>query len=123
MVTIDAQGRISSVLLEVVQPGTVGINGGPGIGVAQQGTTFTLTNTGDTNAFDDLTNTAQANGDVTGTFSNLQLKSESVSSLEIANGTIIGNDINSMDAAIGQVLKWGTVPIGCHKMIIPALRQ
>ena len=104
--TVDATGRITNVFTTVVSPGTIGLNGGTGIAVQQNGTVFTVTNTGDTNPFDDLTNATTAGGDVSGTFSNLQINQSAVASGEILDQGIFGVDINKMDAAVGQVLKW-----------------
>jgi hypothetical protein len=130
VITVDAQGRISNVFFAIPSPGTVGINGGAGIAVQQNGTNFTITNIGDTNASDDLTTATQANGDVTGPFSNLQIAQDAVGAPEIAsgavgttelatnavntaniaNGAVTAVKLNSMSATNGQVLKWnGTV--------------
>jgi trimeric autotransporter adhesin len=106
VLTIDATGRITQIWTAVPSPGTVGIVGGNGIGVQQNGLSFTITNTGDTNPGDDLTNSTTFNGDVSGTSQNLQLKPNIVTTNEILNQTIIGIDINKMDALPGQVLKW-----------------
>lgn len=114
--TVDAQGRVSSVFTVVPSPGTIGINGGTGIAVQQNGTSFTITNIGDTNAGDDLTNASQANGDVTGPFTNLQIAPGAVGNTEMANnavntanivnGAVTAAKLNSMSATTGQVLKW-----------------
>jgi Chaperone of endosialidase len=88
VISIDAQGRITSVFTQVPQPGTINMIGGPGIGVQQNGFTFTVTNTGDTNAGDDVTSTTQANGDVNGPFSNLQLKPDVVGATEISPAAV-----------------------------------
>jgi hypothetical protein len=126
VISIDAQGRITSVGTAVPSPGTVGIIGSTGINVQQNGTNFTITNTGDANASDDIVSTSQANGDVTGPFSNLQLKSDVVGSAEIAdnavgsaeianngvgtteisNGAVTAAKLSDMSATNGQVLKW-----------------
>ncbi len=66
----------------------------------------TITNIGDTNAADDLLKTDQAGGDVSGTFSNLQIKPDAVGSPEIANGSVTGSKIAQQGATAGQVLKW-----------------
>lgn len=50
------------------QPTTIGITGAAGINVQQNGVNFTITNTGDTNANDDLTTGTVAAGDVSGPF-------------------------------------------------------
>lgn len=116
VLTIDAQGRITNVTTKVVQPGTVGINGGAGISVAQNGTNFTITNTGDANGLDDLTTSSTADGDVSGVFSNLQIKTNAVGTNElagsavtsgkIANGAITAAKLDNMGATNGQILKW-----------------
>ncbi|MCC6279260.1 MAG: tail fiber domain-containing protein [Saprospiraceae bacterium] len=116
VITVDAQGRVTNIFKTVVQPGTVGITGSPGLTVAQNGFNFTLTNTGDTNAADDLTSGSQADGDVSGPFSNLQLKANVVTSNElatnsvvngkIANAAVTANKLDDMGASSGQVLKW-----------------
>lgn len=106
VITVDAQGRITSVFTVVPSPGTINITGGPGIAVQPNGINFTLTNTGDTNAGDDITNTSTANGDVSGTFSNLQIKADAVGTAEIANAAITAAKLSAMGATNGQVLKW-----------------
>lgn len=116
VVTVDAQGRITNIVKTVVQPGTVGIAGSPGLTVVQNGFNFTLTNTGDTNAADDITTGSQADGDVNGPFSNLQLKasvvganelaSNAVTSAKVANAAITAAKLDDMSASNGQVLKW-----------------
>jgi len=124
--TVNAQGRITDVHTAVVQPGTVGIAGGTGINVQQNGFNFTVTNTGDTNAADDVLTSSQADGDVSGPFSNLQIKANAVGSNEIANnavgsteisdnavgtseisnGAITAAKLSDMSATNGQVMKW-----------------
>lgn len=95
---------------------TVDILGGTGIEVTQSGSTFVIFNKGDTNALDDLTNLSIANGDVSGTFDNLQLKPLVVTSTELANnavtttniinGAVTAAKLNNMGAGVGQVLKY-----------------
>ncbi len=106
VITVDAQGRITSVFTVVPSPGTINITGGPGIAVQPNGINFTLTNTGDTNAGDDITTSSTANGDVSGTFSNLQIKTDAVGTPEIANAAITAAKLSAMGATNGQVLKW-----------------
>ncbi len=96
--------------------GSVDIIGGTGIGVVLSGTTYTITNLGDTNAGDDLTTATVANGDVSGVFSNLQIKADVVTTSELANNAVetanILDDavtpakIDDMNATTGQVIKW-----------------
>lgn len=116
VITVDAQGRVTDVFKTVVQPGTVGITGAAGIDVQQTGFNFVVTNTGDTNAADDLTTTSTANGDVSGPFSDLQIKANAVGTTEIAlnavteakiaNSAVTGAKLDDMNASTGQVLKW-----------------
>jgi hypothetical protein len=107
VITVDAQGRVTNVFKTFVQQGAVGLNSGTGIQVQTNGfNNFTIVNTGDNNGADDVTNTSQADGDVSGTFSNLQLKPSVVSATELQNGAVTANKLASMNAASGQVLKW-----------------
>ena len=75
-----------------------------GAGIDIQGTV--ISNTGDLNPNDDLLTSTQAGGDLTSTFDNLQIKSNAVGSTEIANGSIVGVDLNGMGATEGQVLQY-----------------
>ncbi|MEY3248312.1 MAG: hypothetical protein RL742_355, partial [Bacteroidota bacterium] len=96
--------------------GNVNLTAGAGISVTGAAPNFTIANTGDVNASDDLTTASVSNGDVTGPFSNLQLKQDVVSSTEltdnavetanITNGAVTGQKINAMGATNGQVLKF-----------------
>ncbi|MCC6462291.1 MAG: tail fiber domain-containing protein [Saprospiraceae bacterium] len=136
VITVDQQGRVTDVVTVVPQPSTIGITGASGIAVQQNGVNFVLTNTGDTDASDDLLNTSQANGDVSGPFSNLQIKAnvvgnpeladnavntakiadnavsstkiinQAVSTEKLADQAVTGGKIDAMGAASGQVLKW-----------------
>jgi hypothetical protein len=126
VVTVDAQGRVTNVFTVVASPGTITLTGGPGIATQQQGLGYQITNTGDTNANDDVTISTQANGDVTGVFSNLQIKADAVGTPELANNSVTANKLapnsvgtdnlingsvtaaklNNMSATNGQVLKW-----------------
>ncbi|MCK6695295.1 MAG: hypothetical protein L6Q97_24735, partial [Thermoanaerobaculia bacterium] len=126
VITVDQTGRITDVFTVLPQPSTVGITGAAGINVQQNGVNFTITNTGDTNANDDLTTATVANGDVTGPFSDLQIKPDAVGSPEIAGGAVGNSELannavtttkiadqavtaeklDDMGASSGQVLKW-----------------
>jgi hypothetical protein len=96
--------------------GNVNLTAGPGISVTGASPNFTVSNTGDINPTDDLTNTSQSGGDVTGPFANLQLKPDVVSTIELTdnavetvnlnNGAVTGPKINAMGATGGQVLKF-----------------
>ena len=78
-----------------------------------------IVNAGDTNAGDDVLTSSQAGGDLSGTFSNLQIRQNAVTSNEIADRSIQGTDIaqntiplndlsdvNTANVANGQVLKY-----------------
>ncbi|MFN0037501.1 MAG: tail fiber domain-containing protein [Saprospiraceae bacterium] len=107
VITVDAQGRITNVDKKLVQPGEVGITGGAGINVANPlFNVFTITNTGDVNASDDVTTTSAHDGDVNGVYNNLQLKANVVTSNELNNGAVTAAKLAQMGAANGQVLKW-----------------
>lgn len=70
---------------------------GAGIDVTQNGTNYTVINTGDADGSDDLTTASQANGDVSGPLSNLQIKPNVVTSAEIAD--------NAVDAGLWPMLR------------------
>ena len=75
-----------------------------------------ITNTGDQNPNDDLLINDQAGGDVSGTFSNLELNPGVVDNIELAdnavnsakiqNGTIQPQDLSTQGASNGDVLKF-----------------
>ena len=65
-----------------------------------------ISNTGDTNASDDLTNATNFSGDVTGVYNNLQLGAGVVGDSELANASITAAKIAQNGASNGQVLKW-----------------
>jgi Chaperone of endosialidase/Collagen triple helix repeat (20 copies) len=76
-----------------------------GAGISISGTV--ITNTGDTNPLDDITTATVANGNITGTFSNLTIKPAQVGTLQLSNNSITAEKLTSMGAtASGQVLKW-----------------
>ncbi len=107
VITVDAQGRITHLEKVIVQPGAVGMNNGPGINVVTNGfNNFTIQNTGDINAADDVTNSSAFDGDVSGVYNNLQLKANVVSTNELNNGAVTAPKLADMGAANGQVLKW-----------------
>ncbi|MBN8682194.1 MAG: hypothetical protein J0L99_06065 [Chitinophagales bacterium] len=82
-----------SVALPTTGGSNVTLQQGTGIGISGSNNNFTITNTGDTNPSDDVTTSTQAGGDVSGTFSNLQINPGVVGNLEIANGSINGDKI------------------------------
>jgi hypothetical protein len=100
VITVDAQGRVTSAFTVIASPGdATEIAAGPGINVAQNGASFTISNIGDNNPNDDLTATTTADGDVSGTFSNLQLKAGVVGTAELADDAVNGAKI--ADNAVG----------------------
>ncbi len=136
IISVDAQGRVTSVFTSTIQPGTIGMTGAAGINVQQNGFNFTITNTGDVNASDDVLLTTPHGGDVTGSYNDLQIKPNAVGSPEIAdnavgnselndnavgtaeisanavttakisNGAVTAAKLDNMGAANGQVIKW-----------------
>ncbi|MEZ4911854.1 MAG: tail fiber domain-containing protein [Saprospiraceae bacterium] len=88
--------------------GSVNITGQNGVVVSPNGANYVIslgTNV-DENKSDDVTKTDQADGDISGTFSNLQIKPNTIGTDEINNGSIMGSDLSNMNAQNGQVLKW-----------------
>jgi hypothetical protein len=77
-------------------------NAGPGISINGN----TISNSGDTNAGDDLTQSTSFSGDVNGPFNNLQIGGGAVGNAEISNGSVSGDKIASMGAANGQILQF-----------------
>lgn len=75
-----------------------------GTGIQINGTT--INNTGDLNPNDDLLVTTIFGGDLNGTFDNLVIGANTIGSTEIINQSIVGEDLNQMGAASGEVLKW-----------------
>ncbi|MFN0015007.1 MAG: tail fiber domain-containing protein [Saprospiraceae bacterium] len=88
VVTIDQYGRVTNVSTVAIPNNNITITGASGIGVTQNGQNFTVTNTGDTNATDDLTTSTVHDGDVTGPYSNLQIKPNAVGNPEIADNAV-----------------------------------
>ncbi|MFM9983605.1 MAG: hypothetical protein ACKVOK_00130 [Flavobacteriales bacterium] len=81
----------------VTLPAGTAYTAGTGISIAGS----TITNTGDTDATNDLTNTSTASGDVTGTFSNLQIAANAVGSAEIADNAIGATELASTSVVAG----------------------
>ena len=79
---------------------------GPGIQIANN----VISNTGDLNPDDDITNISQAGGDLSGTFFNLQLKSGVVSADNLAPGSINGTHIQQ-NSINNTHIQAGTIPI------------
>ena len=90
--TIPATGEVlkwnGSAWVPGADNGGSSYTGGTGINI----TGSVISNTGDTNPADDITTTSTAGGDVSGTFSNLQLNAGSVGSTEITDGSVTTAD-------------------------------
>ncbi len=134
VITVDQYGRVVNATTVPVILTT--ISAGTGISVSQNGQNFVITNIGDVNPADDLTTSSTADGEITGPFSNLQIKpgvvttakladgavttakvadgaissakivDGAVNTSKIANGAVVGAKISDMGASVGQVLKW-----------------
>lgn len=75
-----------------------------------------ITNTGDTNAADDLTTSTSFSGDVTGLYNNLQIAANAVGTTELADNSVSANKIgaaqvtmskiNQSAATSGQIISW-----------------
>ena len=76
-ITVDPDGRLTSA-------SEVTLAAGAGIDIDETGNVLSIINTGDTDGSDDLTNATLAGGDVTGTFSNLQIVTDAVGDAELA---------------------------------------
>lgn len=77
----------------------VSIDAGAGIGLSESpANTLVITNTGDTDAADDLTTGTSFSGDVSGAYNNLQIGSGTVGTAEIANGSVAYADIQNVSA-------------------------
>lgn len=88
--------------------GSVNITGQNGVIVSPNGTNYiiSLATNVDDDKSDDITQSDLAGGDISGTFSNLQIKPNTIGTDEISNGSITGSDLSNMNAQNGQVLKW-----------------
>ncbi|MCA0235185.1 MAG: tail fiber domain-containing protein [Bacteroidetes bacterium] len=87
----------------VTLPSTPAYTAGAGISIAGN----VITNTGDTNAANDLTTTTVADGDITGVFSNLTIKASRVGTTQLANNAVTSDKLATLGATtVGQVLKW-----------------
>jgi len=86
----------------------VGVSAGTGISVSSSSGVATVTNTGDTNAADDLTTSTSFSGDVSGLYNNLQLGAGVVGSTEIATDAvtaakIVADAVGSSEIAANAV--------------------
>ena len=108
--------------------GPKGDKGDPGSYTPGNGILFInneIHNIGDINKNDDVLKTTQHNGDVTGTYNNIQLKQGAVGSEEIANGVVLPQHLSSAGATAGYVLihngtGWaaGTLQVNRPEMVI-----
>jgi hypothetical protein len=115
--TGDADNSVSNEIQSLTVAGNQLTISGSNTVTLPTGTTYTagtgisisgnaINNTGDTNAADDLTTASTAGGDVTGTFSNLQIAANAVGSTELANNAVTGAKIAQGGATNGQALTW-----------------
>jgi len=111
----DGTITINDIAAGVIPP-PLNLVAGAGISITGSAPNQTITNTGDTNATDDLTTASTAMGDVTGPFSDLQiaagavaqteLATDAVDSTRIKDNSVAAADLHSMGANDGQVLQY-----------------
>jgi hypothetical protein len=65
-----------------------------------------IINLGDQDSTDDVLETTQFGGDVSGVYSNLTINNGAVTTAKIADGAVTSAKLNQMGATDGQVLKW-----------------
>ncbi|MFM6956329.1 MAG: hypothetical protein ACKOX1_07240, partial [Ignavibacteria bacterium] len=65
-----------------------------------------IINTGDQDSTDDVLETTQFGGDVSGIYSNLTINNGAVTTAKIADGAVTAVKLNQMGATAGQILKW-----------------
>jgi hypothetical protein len=90
------------------ETGAINLNAGAGINITGTSPNFTIVNTGDTNPNDDITTSSQAGGDVSGPFSNLQIKQDAVTSVEILDGGVTAAEL-ATNSVITQKIADGAV--------------
>lgn len=90
----------------------VGITAGTGITATPTAGNYTITNTGDTNAGDDLLTSTIFDGDVEGTWDALTLKTNVVGEDNIIDGSITAFKLATQSATNGQVLTYGGALVG-----------
>ncbi len=106
-ITVDAQGRLSGVIELNVEAPAIALSEGNGIDVAVNGlNNFTVINTGDVDATDDVLKTTQHDGDLIGTYNTLTLKAGVVGTSELANEAVTAAKLDDMGAVNGKVLKY-----------------
>lgn len=107
VITVDAQGRLTGVNELNIDPSAVMVGEGNGIDVAVNGlNNFTIINTGDVDATDDVLKTTQHDGDLIGTYNTLNLKAGVVGTSELANEAVTAAKLDDMGAVNGKVLKY-----------------
>lgn len=79
-----ASGTLSNTAADQV----VALTAGPGIGVSGTYPNFTVTNTGDTNAADDITTSTNAGGELTGPFGNLSIIPNAITNTKMADNSV-----------------------------------
>ena len=78
----------------------VTVTAGTGLGISETGNTITLTNTGDTDASDDLTTSTSHSGDVSGVYNNLQLGTAVVGPTELAATAVTAGSYTSANITV-----------------------
>lgn len=99
--TVGAGAASSSIISSNTSGSTdVTISAGPGLGIGEAGNVITLTNTGDTDAANDLTTTTSFSGDVTGAFNNIQLASGVVGAAELGSTSVTAGSYTSANITV-----------------------
>lgn len=97
--SLTITGAAAPFTLDISSGTDVDFNAGAGIGLSESpANTLVITNTGDTNAADDLTTATSFSGDVSGAYNNLQIGSATVGTAEIADGSVAYADIQNISA-------------------------
>lgn len=87
--TVGAGTATTSTIVSNTSGSTaVTLEASTGLSIAEVGSTITLTNSGDTNAADDLTTATSFSGDVSGAYNNLQLGTGVVGATELASTAV-----------------------------------
>ncbi|MFN0032801.1 MAG: beta strand repeat-containing protein [Flavobacteriales bacterium] len=126
-VTVPDASATNEIQALTLSGNNLTLSNGGGTVTLPTGTTYTagtgisiagnaITNTGDTDASNDITNITPHAGDVTGFYNNLQIAANAVGAAEIANdavgateiasGAIGATELASMGATAGQILEW-----------------
>lgn len=97
----------SSPLTLTSDTGTdVTFTAGTGTSLTGTSSNVTITNTGDTNAGDDLTTSTLFDGEIEGTYDNLFIKVNTVTSDHIVDGNVTMAKIANAGATSGQIISW-----------------